>query len=49
VEDKIEKPVREIDPQITLIKAIAVLVMLAVSITGLCYAIWLLCTLPAKK
>jgi hypothetical protein len=49
VKDKIEKPVREIDPQRTLFKAIAVLVMLAISVFGMSYAIWLLCTLPAKK
>jgi hypothetical protein len=46
---KDERPVREIDPQKMLFKAIAVLAMLAVALIGMCYTGWLLWTLPAKK
>ena len=42
-------PGRQQPPEKTLIKAFAVLLMLAIAVMGMCYTGWLLWTLPVKK
>jgi len=39
---------RQPDSRKVLLKAMAVLVMFAIAVLGMCYAGWLLWTLPAK-
>jgi hypothetical protein len=41
-------PLPQPDPRRTLLRAVAILVLLVIAMIGLCYSGWMLWTLPAK-